>query len=581
MDPDQVSDRTIPGLFLRHAAADPAHPFVTYYVGPAWRMVTYGEAAERVERVAAHLLRLGVAPHEAVVLMAPNRLEWMVADLAIQLIGAVTAPVYPSSSEAQTQSILANCEARVALVEGDEREARLHGARTVRLETEFLRWYREPASEVERAEIEERAAAMSPDDLATIVYTSGTTGQSKGVEHAQGRLVDEVRQATLAFPMSRADVELVVLPLSHILERVSGFYQMLGIGASAWISRGGDHLLEDIAACRPTVMICVPRILEKMYQGVVAEVGRRPPLQQRLFRWALQAGRRQADGASDSLAYAIADRLVLAALRERLTGGRLQYIISGGAPLLREVEAFFWAIGIHILQGWGLTETSSGTTANRLDDHRYDTVGKPLPNVELRIAEDGEILVRSPGNLVGYHHNPEATMEALDDGWFHTGDVGEIDGDGFLHITDRKKDLLKTSNGKFVAPQQLEARLLQDPLISNALVIGDLRPYVTALIVPSWPLVEQQLGLTGDPHQLISEPALLARLQAIVDRANEGLGSWETIKRFAVLAEEFSERTGELTPTLKVRRRVVLDHYADRVDELYARPRETTTTGSS
>jgi long-chain acyl-CoA synthetase len=267
---------------------------------------------------------------------------------------------------------------------------------------------------------------------------------------------------------------------------------------------------------------------------------------------------------------------VLAGLRERLTGGRLRYFISGGAPLLREVEAFFWAIGVKILQGWGLTETSSGTTANRVDDHRFDTVGKPLPNVELRIAEDGEILVKSPGNLIGYHRNPAATEEVLDDGWFHTGDIGEIDQEGFLHITDRKKDLIKTSGGKFVAPMQLEARLLQDPLLVNAMVVGDLRPYVIALLVPNWQIVEKRLGLTGDPETLVDDPALHAALQEIVDQTNQDLGSWETIKRFVVLAHEFSEQTGELTPTLKVRRKVVLDHYRPQIDETYSRPREET-----
>ncbi|MBO0707105.1 MAG: long-chain fatty acid--CoA ligase [Candidatus Dormibacteraeota bacterium] len=574
MDLEQVSDRTIPGLFLRQVAAGPERPFLTYYEGPAWRMVTYAQMQERVERAAAHLLGLGVGEREAVVLMAPNRLEWAVADLAIQLIGGVTAPIYPSSIETQVQAILRNCEARVALVEGHEREDRLHGVRTVRLESEFMRWYGEPATADQMAEIHRRAAAIKPDDLATIVYTSGTTGEPKGVEHAHGHLVDEVRQAIIAFPMNERDVSLSLLPLSHILERVSGFYQMIGAGSSAWLSRGSQHLLEDIAACRPTVMICVPRVYEKVYQGVMAEVAQRSATQQRIFRWALAQGRHQADTGAGGLSYRVADRLVLAGLRRRLTGGRLRYFISGGAPLLREVEAFFWAIGVKILQGWGLTETSSGTTANRVDDHRFETVGKPLPGVELRIADDGEILVKSPGNLIAYHHNPVATEEVLSDGWVHTGDIGEIDKDGFLHITDRKKDLLKTSGGKFVAPLQLEARLLQDSLLANAMVVGDLRPYVTALLVPSWIMVEKTLGLEGEPEKLVEDPTLIAALQEIVDRTNQDLASWETIKRFRVLPHEFSETTGELTPTLKVRRRVVLERHQAEIDEMYARPRE-------
>ncbi len=574
MDPAQVSDRTIPGLFLRQVAAGPDHPFLTYYEGPAWRMLTYGRLQDRVVRVAAHLIALGVGQREAVALMAPNRVEWAVADLAIQLIGGITVPIYPSSTEGQVQAILRNCEARVALVEGHERENRMHDLRTVRLESEFMRWYDEAPGADEQTEIQRRAAEITPEDLATIVYTSGTTGEPKGVEHAQGHLVDEVRQSIRAFPMGRHDIGLSLLPLSHILERVSGFYQMIGAGSSAWLSRGSDYLLEDIAACRPTVMICVPRVYEKVYQGVMAQVGRRSPIQQRVFRWALAQGSRHAETGGGGLPYRLADRLVLAGLRQRLTGGRLRYFISGGAPLLREVEVFFWAIGVKILQGWGLTETSSGTTANRIDDHRFDTVGKPLPNVELRIAEDGEILVKSPGNLIGYHRNPAATEEVLSDGWFHTGDIGEIDADGFLRITDRKRDLIKTSGGKFVAPMQLEARLLQDPLLANAMVVGDLRPYVIALLVPNWQIVESRLGLAGDPEGLVGDPTLQAALQEIVDQTNQDLGSWETIKRFVVVPHEFSEQSGELTPTLKVKRSVVLDHYRPQIDEAYSRPRQ-------
>ena len=266
----------------------------------------------------------------------------------------------------------------------------------------------------------------------------------------------------------------------------------------------------------------------------------------------------------------IADRLVLSKLRYLLTGGRLRFFVSGGAPLSREVEEFFWSIGIKILNGWGMTETSSGACSNTLDAHRFETVGRPLPGVEMRVAEDGELLVKSPGNMLGYFRNESATAETLTEGWLHTGDVGEIDPDGFIRITDRKKDLIKTAGGKFVAPQMHEARLQQAPEIERAVVLGDQRPYVVALIVPDWRAMKLATGLDGDPAQLVEDARVRAQVQRHVDELNRGLGSWETIKYFALLPHDFSEEAGELTPTLKIKRRVVEEHHRDKIDAMYA-----------
>jgi long-chain acyl-CoA synthetase len=312
-------------------------------------------------------------------------------------------------------------------------------------------------------------------------------------------------------------------------------------------------------------MNSVPRLYERMHAAVMARVREASPPRRALFGWAVAVGTRHSHASREGLAlrlqYRLADRLVLAPLRQRLFGGRLRFFISGGAALAREIEEFFWAIGVPILNGWGMTEMSSGACSNTLSYHRFLTVGKPFPGVELKIAADGEILVNSPGNMLGYHKDSAATAETLRDAWIYTGDIGEIDADGFLRITDRKKALFKTAVGKYVAPQPLEFELMRDPLIDRAVVVGEGRPYVTALIVPDWAAVRQQ-GL--------DDAALKEHVQKAVDAANAGRGSWETIKYFALLPEDFTEAKGELSLKMDVKRNVVEQHYADQIDAMYA-----------
>jgi long-chain acyl-CoA synthetase len=315
-------------------------------------------------------------------------------------------------------------------------------------------------------------------------------------------------------------------------------------------------------------MVSVPRVYEKMHQQVMAIVREQPPHRKAIFRWAVAQGRRRMRGEPAPL-HPIAERLVLGPMRRRLTGGRLRFFVSGGAPLSAEVESFFWSIGLKILNGWGMTETASGATSNTDRRHEFETVGPPLPGVEIRIADDGEIMVRSPGNMTGYYNNPEATAETLRDGWVLTGDIGELDDGGFLRITDRKKELLKTAGGKFVAPSPMETRLMQDPAIERAVVIGDERQYVTALIVPDWRTLEVEHGVKGRPEDLVGDERARAVVQRAIDELNRDMGSWESIKYFELLADDFSEESGELTPTLKVKRRVVQERYRDRIETMY------------
>jgi long-chain acyl-CoA synthetase len=568
VDPQRISERTVPGLFLRQVGALGPRTLFRHHRDGEWREVSWHETSTRVLRLAGALVEAGVASGDRVLLMSENRLEWLLSDLAIMTAGAVTVPVYPSTTARGARQIADNSQARLAIASGESTAERLSVERIVRMDGELADWTeREPSSDVQE-QVESRAAAITPDDLATVVYTSGTTGEPKGVMLAHRNLIDMTQCCLRAFDIGNEDSCLSFLPYSHVLERINSILVLLAAGGSAWLSRGVDHLADDIQECRPTVMVAVPRVYEKMHQRVMAQVAHAAPRRQRLFRWAVGQGRRRSRGRR-ALGYPLADRLVLSTLRQRLTGGRLRFFVSGGAPLGREVEEFFWSFGVPIYNGWGMTETSSGATSNTERRHRFETVGPALPGVEIRIAGDGEVLVRSPGNMLGYFRNEGATAEVLEDGWVHSGDIGELDGDGFLRITDRKKDLIKTAGGKFVAPQPLEARLLQSPLIEQAVVLGDQRPYAVALIVPDWSVMRRELGLSGDPASLVQDERARAAVQRLVDDLNSELGGWEQIKYFELLPHDFNEESGELTPTLKVKRRAVQERYREQIEKMY------------
>jgi long-chain acyl-CoA synthetase len=567
MDPERLGERTTVGLFFRRAARYRDRTVVRHHDGTAWRSVSWERMAELALRVAAQLVEQGVAAGDRVVIMADNCLEWLYCDLGIQAAGAVSVPIYPSTPAAMAQVIADDAGARLAFV-ADALAGRLRLDRVVTMGADLPAWVAGEASPDRLAEVEARAAAITPDDLVTLVYTSGTTGIPKGVMLAHRCIVDVALSCLEVFDIGPDDEALSFLPYSHVFERINGVFVGLAAGASAWIARGVPSLLDDLHECRPTIMVSVPRVYEKMHQQVMALVRDASPWRRTLFHWAIAQGRRRSRGRAAPL-HPIAERLVLAPLRRRLTGGRLRFFVSGGAPLSTEVESFFWAVGVKILNGWGMTETASGATSNTEGRHQFETVGPPLPGVRIRIAGDGEILVHSPGNMLGYFNNPEATAETLDDGWVRTGDVGDVDAEGFLHITDRKKELLKTAGGKFVAPSPMESRLMQQAVIERALVIGDERPYVTALVVPDWRALEAETGVSGRPEDLVDDERARAAVQRAVDELNRDLGSWETIKYFALIPRDFTEEAGELTPTLKVKRNVVYDRYEDLFESMY------------
>jgi long-chain acyl-CoA synthetase len=416
-----------------------------------------------------------------------------------------------------------------------------------------------------------------------VIYTSGTTGEPKGVMFAHRHFIEAAKAGLHQYHIGPTDELLSYLPYSHILERVDGIFIETTAGCSFWLARSLETLVEDIHIARPTIMLGVPRVFEKFYESVYDQVRKQPVYRRAIFSWALGIGVARLHGKPGPwlrMRVRIAERLVLAPLREKLTGGRLRFFISGGAPLNEKVEEFFWALGVKILQGWGLTESTSGVTSNTEEVHRYRTVGIPLQGTELRIAEDGEILVHGPLVMLGYKNRDEATAECITkDGWLKTGDMGFIDQEGFLTITDRKKDLIKTSGGKYVAPLPIEAQLENDRYIKAALVVGDSRQYVVALIVPDWEALAADTGFKGEPSKLVNDEAVRARFATTVDAVNQDLASFETVKHFALLERDFSEAEDELTPSLKKKRRVIAQHFQERIDAMFSAPKRVATHG--
>lgn len=565
--------RTAPALWRYASARELASPAYLEETATGWRPVPWAEATERVDALARGLLARGVGRGDAVAVLSRTRLEWILLDWAVMSIGAVVVGLYPTSSAKECAYVLDHSEAVLALAEDSEQEAKLAAARTslpglrevVRFDA--LTALEEEGRARRAAEPDALAAAadgIGEDDLATLIYTSGTTGPPKGCMVTHRNLVTAAIRVQNHM-RGEEDVVLLFLPLAHSYGRLA--HQSAAFhGATVAVVAEAARVPDALAAVRPTVLPAVPRVYEKIHANVLGEIERSSPTRRAIGRWALRVGarasrlRREGRPVPPGLALQarIADRLVFSQVREGL-GGRLRLGVSGAAPLSTEVLEFFHALGTPVIEGYGLTETSSSTTASDPNDFRVGTVGRAVEGCEIRLAEDGEILVRSDTVFAGYYKDPEATAAAFtEDGWFRTGDIGEIDADGFLRITDRKKDLIVTAGGKNVAPQNLENALKASRFVSQALVVGDRRPYVTALIT----LDQDEVAASGrDPQELVQE---------LVDEVNRDFSRVEQIKRFAILPRDFSLEEGEVTPTLKLRRRVIHEHFADEIERLYA-----------
>jgi long-chain acyl-CoA synthetase len=560
--------RTTPELWREAVRDAPDEPAYLEETPDGWQPVSWDEAAERVDALARGLLARGARHGDRVAVLSRTRLEWMLLDWAVMSIGAVVVGLYPTSSAKECEYILGHCEAVLAFAEDDEQTHKLVSIRgSLPALREII-----PFDWLEKLEADGRLARhLQPEpveegDLATLIYTSGTTGPPKGCMLTHRNLVTAA--VSVVEGMNRpGDVVLLFLPLAHSYGRLAHQTASHRGNTLALVSDVA-RVPEALAETRPTILPAVPRVYEKVHANTLGEIERAGGLRKRIGLWALGVGARTSRarraGASVggvlALQQRLAERLVFAKVRERL-GGRLRLGISGAAPLSPDVLEFFHALGVPVIEGYGLTETASSATANDPADFRIGTVGRPVEGAEIRLADDGEILIRSDAVFAGYYKEPEATAAALgDDGWLRTGDVGEIDEEGFLRITDRKKDLIITAGGKNVAPQNLENALKASRFVSQALVVGDRRPYVAALVT----LDEAEVASSGrDPQQLVQE---------LVDDVNRDRMRVEQIKRFAILPRDFSQEEGEVTPTLKLRRRVVHEHFADEIERLYAEP---------
>jgi long-chain acyl-CoA synthetase len=575
----------------RHAAL----PFARAHRDGAWRDTTFAELRARVERIACGLAALGVEPHDRVALLARTRPEWTACDYGIQCAGATTVPIYPSSTPADCLHVLKDSGAVAAIVEDEEH---LEVLRPLLGDLPDLREIvlidaaddpRVPSlADLERRGAEHlaadagafaaRTAAVHADDPCTFVYTSGTTGPPKGcvILHRQYRAMIEMTVGTNTFVVTGSVVYLY-LPLAHVFARLTQ-YHAVAVGAVIAYTRGVDRIADDLLETRPHVLPSVPRVFEKVRAAVLAKGTSGPALRRRLFEFALVTGdrvgrlreRHATPGRALSLRHALADRLVLAKVRERL-GGRVEVCVSGGAPIAPDVLRFFHACGLLVLEGYGLSESSTAISINRVDDFRFGTVGRPFPGGEVRIADDGEILYRGPNVFAGYHDLPEATAETIVDGWLHTGDVGRLDADGFLEITDRKKDIIVTAGGKNVTPANIENALRGAPLIAEAFVVGDRRPYLVALVtVDREAAVSSGTVAAGTPlAEVAANPAVAAAIDERIAAVNAERGRSERIRRHRILPVEFTQEGGELTPTLKLKRRVVMERFGHEIDELY------------
>lgn len=595
----EVRTDTLPGFCLEAIVRHNKPNTVSEKRGGEWARVSGDEFARRVRHIALGLADLGIQAGDRVGLISENRPEWSIVDLAILSAGAVVVPLYTTQAPDQIRYILEDSGARALMISGGRilKHARegfdgldrlthiivfdpkstdgVNCAVTLEtVETRGAKIDRQDAKAFERL-----IGRVRPEDLATIIYTSGTTGEPKGVMLTHDNFIANVRSITTGLPISPADVSLSVLPLSHIFERTV-FYVFAYVGVAVHYAASFDQVGEFLREVKPTIMTAVPRLFEKVYHRIIKKGMSAGGSKAKIFAWSLAVGQRVAEledkqqrvPLSLRAKHAIADRLVFTKWREGI-GGRLRYFVSGGAPLSPMLSYSFLGAGIKILQGYGMTETCI-VCANRPEDNCVGSIGKPFKGIEVKTAADGELLVRGPNVMRGYYRHPEATLAVMRDEWFATGDVGHIDKDGHIFITDRKKDLFKLSNGKYVAPQQIESLLKQSEFVNQVVVIGSSRKYPAALIVPDWEAVKSALRAAGEPvaethEEIAKQPEAAKVVQRDVTKITARLADYERVRRVALLPNEFSIDAGEMTPTLKVKRNVIDERYADLIEQLY------------
>jgi len=590
--------RNLCTVFAEVADRQPEHVALVRILKGQTLPLSYGDYLRRTVHLSVGLEDTGVSSGDRVLLLSENRPEWAIADYALLSLGAIVVPVYPSLPANQIAYLAQDSGARVIIV-SDEKQYRkaVEVSRAVpQLETIVvmdppaqlasnalsLADLEARGAEVADAEkrFRQRIATIPPEHFATFIYTSGTTGEPKGAMLTHQNLLSNVDASLQVIDAGPDDVFLSFLPLSHVFERMAGHFTVVACGATVCYCETLFTIARDMQIAKPTVMLAVPRLFESIRDRILENVTKQPPLRRRIFHWAFRNASKAAEAIRGErrwtpwlrFKHRIADRLVLHKVRA-ITGGRFRFFVSGGAALGRSLAEFFHAFGIMVLEGYGLTETSPVVSVNRPNDYRFGTVGKPIPGVEVRIAEDGEILVRGHNVMVGYYAKPAETAQVIDsDGWFHTGDLGSLDADGFLRITGRKKDIIVLANGKNVAPVPIEEQLKSSPYISEAVLFGDEQDVITALIVPNFERTREWAKMQGllvqSDVELVALPEVRQLIKQEIERLTTHLAEFEKVRRFTLLDHPFSIETGELTPTLKVRRHFIKQRYAKELEAM-------------
>jgi long-chain acyl-CoA synthetase len=592
---DYDNCRSLPAMFFEQAERLGDKPFLWAKRDRRYQPVTWAAAARDVRRLAQGLAALGVSPGERVALVAENRPEWVIADLAVMSAGAITVPAYVTNTVEDHRHVFATSGARAVIVSRPPLSTRVLAAANqvdsvhtvIAIEpasgqasaVDVLSWDEVLGRGAERPDdISGRVAELMPDDLACLIFTSGTGGSPKGVMTSHRNILANCRGAYRVLEeLGLGDeVFLSFLPLSHAYEHTAGMMFPISIGAQIYFAESADTLAANLLEARPTIMTAVPRLYETLHRRILLGVERKGGMARKMFDKAVAIGRTRASFATPSLGERLIDpaldHLVRAGVRRRF-GGRLKAMVSGGAPLNPEIGSFFLALGVRLLQGYGQTEAGPVVSCNSPGRIKIDTVGPPLDGVRVRVAEDGEILVAGDNVMKGYWNDPAATAQALVDGWLHTGDVGHLDEDGCILITDRKRDFIKSSSGEMVSPARVEGYLTLEPEIAQAMVFGDRRPYLVAILVPHSEFAAGFAGGNGaaaDLAALGADPGFSQAIRAAVTRVNRGLAPVERVRRFVIATEPFTIANGQMTPTLKVRRHVVREAYGAALDALYA-----------
>jgi long-chain acyl-CoA synthetase len=593
--------QTLPHYCLESFRRNNKPDALCFKIGDAWQRISGIEAIERIRRVALGLSALGIKAGDRVAIISENRPEWSLTDLALLCLRAVIVPIYTTQAVDQVRFILENSGAKMLLISGaklfkhaadaidsvetiekviffDSDSPTANDGRSMTLDD--VKKQGDQLHHGDEKAFEELLSQVKADDLATIIYTSGTTGEPKGVMLTHGNFVSNVVSISKGLPINKTDRSLAVLPLSHIFERTV-FYVLCANGVSINYCSSFDQLASHLQEVKPTIMTAVPRLFEQVYHKIVKKGRAAGGWRSRLFEWSLGVGqeywekidKHESVPASLAAKHAVANRLVFSKWRDGV-GGKLRFFVSGGAPLSKKLSYAFWAAGIPILQGYGMTEACI-VSANRPEDNKVGSIGKPFSDIEMRISEkDGELLIRGANVMQGYYHNPDETSRVLDEqGFYHTGDVGYVDTDGHYYVTDRLKDLFKLSNGKYVAPLQVESLLKQSPLVSQAVVVGSGRKQIGALIVPDWDALKETMkdegvSAEGSREELSRDPRFVKRVQRDAVDLTRELNDYERVKRVYLLPREFSIDKGEMTPTLKIKRSVIDEKYEEAIDEI-------------